>query len=200
MKNLFIIISLFFNISIFADDSIGVPAEDCNCQNNESQVLQVVERIAETNVVIPIEINYKLLKVGKGHLSISHIDGKILSAQITGEIKLLGFNEKMTDVIEIDQLKQGKSIRYYSNLNETPIVEVTSKNLEDNGGTFSLKIKQRYSTNDIPLEITYSNGKFIAKSNGSKLNSLRIYFDLDYGRSAREQEIIGGYISSYKLR
>jgi len=200
MKKLFFLVTILCSFISNGQDTIGSPDQDCNCEEQQSPIEQVIEYISQKDTVIPLEINYKLLKVGTGSLSITHVDGKILNAEINGKIKVLGFNENMTDQIDIDRLKEGSSVRYYSNMRETPIVEITPLEIKEKGGSVMLKIKQKYTSREIPLELTFQNGKFIATTNGKKINSLKIYFDLDYGRSIREQNLIGGYISSYKLR
>ena len=200
MKSLFLLI-LFLCLNTLAQDSqLGIPNADCQCDPQQNNVYEVIEAMSKTDRVIPIEIYYKLVKLETADLKITHVNGKILNATIEGKISAFGMNETMTDSLDIESLSSGKSLRYFSNLDESPIVEVIPQEVTSTGGSVNLNVKMRYGVETIPLTISRASGSFKASTNGQQINALRIYIGLNYAESISQANIIGGYISKYKIR
>ena len=201
MKNLIILIMMTLCLNVYADDMIGAPDEACSsCQADQNSVSEVIEAITQTDEVVPIDLYYKLLKLGSANLMITHIDGKILSATIEGRISAFGINESVVETITIDQITSGQAIRYYSNTAESPVVTVSATSLAETGGGVNLDVKMKNSVDTIPLNISRRGGSFIASSNGQQINSLRIFLGFNYGESLNRMEIIGGHVTKYKIK
>ena len=201
VKKLFIILSLFLSLGIFAEDSsLGIPSEDCDCGPTSSNTMNVVQAMSKTDIVVPITLKYGFAKIGKADLEITHVDQKILSARINGQINAFGFKDSMVETIELDQLTSGLPIRYFSNFDEPPVVEIISKNITEKGGTVILKAQMKNSVESIPLDIFWNGQSFSARANGKVINSLTISFGFDLGESTRQQNIIGGHVAKYKIQ
>ena len=200
-KKLFIILTLLFSFSLFGDESsLGIPSEDCNCGSSSSNTLNVVQAMSKTDIVVPIILKYGFAKLGKADLEITHVEGKILSAKINGQIDAFGFKDSMVEVIDLDQLTSGLPIRYYSNYDEPPVVEIVSKNISENGGTVILNAQMKDSIKSIPLDIFWNGRSFSARANGKVINSLTISVGFDLAESTRQQNIIGGHVAKYKIK
>lgn len=201
MKNFLILIMMSLCLNVYADDIIGAPNENCtSCQSDQNSVSEVIEAMTKTDDVVPIDLYYKLIKLGTANLKITHIDGKILSATIDGKISAFGIKDSMIETITLDQITGGQAIKYYSNDAEPPIVEVTPTSLTERGGGVNLKVKMKDSVDSIPLNISKDGDAFIASSNGVKMNSLRIYLGFNYSESLNKMEIIGGHVTKYKIK
>lgn len=156
--------------------------------------------MSKTDIVVPIILKYGIAKLGKADLEITHVEGKILSAKINGQIDALGFKDSMVEVIDLDQLTRGLPIRYFSNYDEPPVVEIVSKNISENGGTVILNAQMKDSIKSIPLDIFWNGSSFSARANGKVINSLTISVGFDLAESTRQQNIIGGHVAKYKIK
>ena len=156
--------------------------------------------INRKDIVVPITLKYGFAKLGKADLEITHVDQKILSARINGQINAFGFKDSMVETIELDQLTSGLPIRYFSNSEESPVVEVISKDISEEGGTVILNAKMKNSVESIPLDIFWNGQSFSARANGKLINSLTIIFGFDLPESTRQQNVIGGHVVKYKIK
>ena len=200
-KKLFIILSLIISLGAFAEESaLGVPSEDCNCGPTSSNTLDVIQAMSKTDVVVPIILKYGFVKLGKADLEITHVDGKITSAKINGSVNAFGFKDSMVETIDLDQLKKGTPIRYFSNDEEAPVCEVVSKSISEKGGTVILKVKMKDSIENIPLDIFWNGQSFSARADGKTINSLIISFGFDLAKSTQQQNVIGGHVAKYKIQ
>ncbi len=195
-----LVLSLFTITNSRAQDMVGSPQETCNCGPEQTNVEQVIQAMAKTDVVVPINVYYKLAKIGTANFSITHVDGKILKVTINGEINAFGFKESETMEVDIDKLIQGQGINYYSNLQETPIITVSPTSVSLEGGSLDLKVKMRDGIRSIPLEISKSGNTFSASTNGRSINRLKIYLGFDISESIARRELINGRVNSYKIQ
>ena len=156
--------------------------------------------MAKSDVVVPIDLYYKLIKLGTADLSISHVDGKILKVVIDGRISAFGINESEKIMLDIDHFLGGRGMSFYSNNNESPIISVNPVQVTEEGGSVNLEVKMKHGQQTIPVEFTQSAGRFSANTNGRSINKLKIYLGFDMTASMAQQEVVNGRVNSYKIQ
>ena len=201
IKRILLLMTLFtLTMNIYAQEStIGAPDEDCNCGPIQTNTEQVIEAMSQTDMVVPIMLYYKRIKLGSANLSITHVDGKILNAKIVGKISAMGFNDSVTELLDIEDLSRGRGINYYSNTTESPILSVKPVSITPQGGTVNLEVKMKNSNETIPLNISLRNGRFQAQSNGRVIKKLKINLGFNLGQTISQKLIIDGHVSNYTI-